>query len=235
LDGSDKWDYDLYADCVQRLLKPWLPRSKEAVCIDLGCGPGRMLYLLQRLGMRNLTGVDVCEAELEIARRHVEADLVQKDVPAFLKDLPAESVDFISAINVFEHLDKDALFATVKQCRRVLKPGGALVGEVPNATSPFGGVTRYWDITHQRAFTPASLKQLASLAGCDEQRVDFIEWGPRAHGIKSALRVLLWQIIRLKIRLYLQIECRSSRGGIYTADMGFRMAVAQRQDDGSSA
>ena len=64
-EGSDKSDYDLYADYVYRLLGPWLPASVDAVCIDLGCGRGGMLYLVQRLGLRNLTGVDMCEGELQ--------------------------------------------------------------------------------------------------------------------------------------------------------------------------
>jgi len=228
--GSDKWDYDLCADSLYRLLASWLPKSKDAVCIDLGCGPGRMLYVLQRLGMRNLTGVDLCEAELHLAGQVVKAQLVHKDVLAFLRDLPDESVDFISAMNFLEHLDKDTLLATLKQCRRVLKAGGALVGLVPNATSPFGGATRYWDIAHQQSFTTSSLRQVGALAGFDADRTEFIEWGPRAHGLKSAVRVLLWKIIRLFIAVYLQIECRSLRGGIYTADMAFRMSVPGESD-----
>ncbi len=83
-------------------------------------------------------------------------------------------------------------------------------------------MTRYWDITHQNAFTPSSFRQLARLVGFGES-VEFRECGPVAHGLVSGIRYVLWQMIRLGIRGYLMIELASGKGGIYTADMQVRL------------
>ena len=40
---------------------------------------------------------------------------------------------------------------------------------------------------------------------------------------RSSLRYALWQMIRLVIKAYLLVEMASDKGGIYTADMMFRL------------
>jgi SAM-dependent methyltransferase len=157
----------------------------------------------------------------------VVAELVQQDILEFLKTKPGRSFDFISAMNILEHLSLDTLLAVVRECRRTLRPGGSLVGMVPNATSPFGGMTRYWDLTHQTAFTPSSLRHVANAAGFDVKLVSFKECGPRVHGVKSLVRVALWRVIRQAIKLHLLAETASTKGGIYTSDMLFRFTVGQ--------
>ncbi len=150
----------------------------------------------------------------------------------YLKSAPDESFDFICAMNLLEHLPNDVLFGTLKECRRVLKPGGTLVAMVPNAQSPFGGMTRYWDMTHQNAFTPASIRQLAGAAGFTAEDVAFRECGPRPHGMKSTLRYLLWQGIRASVAAWLMIETASTKSGIYTSDLIFRIT---KRNNGSTA
>lgn len=95
-------------------------------------------------------------------------------------------------------------------------------GAFEQSASTFGGMTRYWDITHQNAFTPTSVRQLSRLVGFGEA-VEFRECGPIPHGLVSGIRYGLWQTMRLVIRGYLMIELALSKGGIYTADMLFRL------------
>jgi hypothetical protein len=93
---------------------------------------------------------------------------------------------------------------------------------VPNALSPFGSTTRYWDMTHEWAFTPNNFHQLAALTGFSD-RIDFRECGPVPHGLKSAVRYALWQGIRAGIAAYNLIEVADTRGGVYTRDMLVRL------------
>jgi hypothetical protein len=93
---------------------------------------------------------------------------------------------------------------------------------VPNALSPFAASTRYWDLTHERAFVPNNFHQLAALAGFSPN-VDFRECGPEPHGVKSAVRYLLWQALRGAVAGWYLIETASTRGGVYTMDMLVRL------------
>ncbi len=204
--------------------KPWLPTDKNAVCLDLACGCGEFLHLLESAGYANTAGVDLCEEELVQARPYVKGSLVHANVLDHLKSLETGSTDFITALNFLEHLHKDELLATLHECRRVLRKGGTLVAMVPNAISPFGSVTRYWDITHEWAFTPNNFYQLAALTDFDST-IDFRECGPIAHGLRSLVRYFLWRIIRCGIALWFLIEVGTRRSSVFTMDMLVRLRV----------
>jgi 2-polyprenyl-3-methyl-5-hydroxy-6-metoxy-1,4-benzoquinol methylase len=219
---SSRAYYENSANGLMRSLRDWLPTDKNARCLDLACGCGELLYLLERAGYRNTAGIDLCREELEEARRYVRGSLFQADVLEHLRTLESNSLDFLTALNFLEHVSKDKLLALLKECRRVLRPGGTLAAMVPNAVSPFGSVTRYWDITHEQAFTPNNFRQLAALVGF-ESDVRFRECGPRVHGIVSAVRFGLWQMLRAAVATWFLIEVGTTKDGIYTMDMLVRL------------
>lgn len=219
--------YERAAVGLRRRLRPWLPPNRDAVCLDLACGCGEMIYLLEREGFQHTSGVDLCQEELQSAQPFIKGELVQADVLEYLRQRRSESVDFVTALNFLEHLSKDTLLAVLSELRRVLRPGGALVAMVPNAISPFGSLTRHWDITHEWAFTPNNFRQLAALTDFDGS-VEFRECGPVVHGITSAVRYLLWQAIRAAVAAWFLIELGNVKGGIYTMDMLARMHVTRR-------
>lgn len=204
---------------LRRRLRPWLDVRGKTV-LDLGCGTGELCRLLQDEGAMKVTGVNLSAEEIDYAQRHCSAEFICAEIGDYLDTIAPESVDRIFALNILEHLSKEQLAHVLRGALRVLRRGGNLVAMVPNATSPFGGMTRYWDITHENAFTPSSVVQLATFIGFSE-RVDFRECGPVAHGLVSLVRFVLWQGIRLGIKFRLLVELASTKGGIYTADMMF--------------
>ncbi|MBV9179737.1 MAG: class I SAM-dependent methyltransferase [Acidobacteria bacterium] len=214
--------YEQAAPQLGRRLKGWLPQNPDARCLDLACGCGDLLYLLERRGIVSTTGVDLCGDELNQARLFVQGKLVLQDAVEFLKEQPDGSYDFISALNFLEHLSKDKLLAVIEQSRRVLAPGGTLIAMVPNALSIFGSTTRYWDLTHEWAFTPNNFRQLAALCHFDPG-IEFRECGPLAHGLLSTLRVMAWTLMRVAISAWLLVEVADRKGGIYTMDMLVRL------------
>ncbi|CRI68141.1 putative Methyltransferase type 12 [Thiocapsa sp. KS1] len=206
---------------LARGLGDWLDIAGLDV-IDLGCGTGELCWLLQDRGARRVVGVNLSQDEIDYAVRWgVKAEFVCEEILAFLKGTPDESVDRVYAMNILEHLDKDHLVAVLEQCRRCLRPDGCLTAMVPNGISPYGTMTRYWDITHLLAFTPSSVVQLERLCGFGDAL--FREWGPRPYGLVSTVRYMIWQAIRQIIRFRLMVETGSDKGRIYTSDMLFRL------------
>ena len=206
---------------LERRLGRWLDVAGKVV-VDLGSGTGQLCALARQSDAKSVVGVNLSEEENEYAGRYVDADFVAIDIGSYLESLAPGSVDRIFALNILEHLDKDKLLRVLEAVYRSLRPGGTLVAMVPNATSPFGGMTRYWDITHHNAFTPSSIRQLTRMAGFG-QVAEFRECGPVPHGFVSVARYVLWQALRMLIKGYLKIETASGKGGIYTADMLFML------------
>ena len=190
--------------------------------VDLGSGTGELCKLALQAGARHVVGVNMSHEEIDFAKGLVNADFVLQDIEAYLQSLPETSVDQIFALNILEHLDKDKLLRVLEAAYRCLRPAGQLVAMVPNATSPFGGMTRYWDITHHNAFTPSSVRQLSRMVGFGEA-AEFRECGPVPYAFFSGVRYVLWRVIRLGLMAYLIVELASTKGGIYTADMMFRL------------
>lgn len=220
----DLGPYERSAETFKRRLAGWLPKNRDARCLDIACGCGQMVYALEKLGYSNCAGVDLCQDELDMAALFTKAHYTCADVLEFLREAESESFEFISALNFLEHLSKDKLMLVLTEARRVLRPGGALVAIVPNAVSPFGTLTRHWDLTHEWAFTYANFGQLSALAGFDP-KIDFRECGPVPHGFISMARYLLWQGIRLLIWSYFMIELADAKGSVYTMDMLVRLHV----------
>jgi SAM-dependent methyltransferase len=104
--------------------------SAEADLLDAGCGTGG---LIRRLGPRQVgwrwTGVDFSPLALELARERCGA--IAKLLQASITALPFENgvFDAVVSADVLYHLDDDT--AALHEFRRVLRPKGILVVNVP--------------------------------------------------------------------------------------------------------
>ena len=208
----DRAAADRWAPCLDHYLRGWLPGDRDANVVDLGCGDGRLLYLLSRKGYRKLTGVDASESRTAMARQVVDS-VENMDVLHYLRSCAAE-IDLLLAIDLIEHLNKGEALELIALCASHLRPGGRLIIQTPNAASPFFGAVRYGDYTHEQAFTPSSLAALLTRAGL--VRVEPREAGPVPwrYSARSTVRYGCWRIARLALALVNLIETGSAGSGI---------------------
>lgn len=192
------------APYLRRLVQAHFPVDRQAAVLDLGCGHGALLHFAREAGYTNLRGVDGSPQQVEAAQRLGIEGVVQGDLRDILASQADASLDVVVAFDVIEHFTRDELLPFVDQVYRVLKPGGRWIIHVPNGESPFGGRMRYWDLTHELAFTRTSLAQLLLSSGFADLRC--FEDTPVVHGAKSALRWLLWKGFRGLMRLYIATE-----------------------------
>jgi len=152
------------------LFQATIGRGKRV--LDLGCRSGALTRHF--LEGNELVGLDVDAAALAKA-----SDLGIEPVQANVEEpLPFEdaSFDAVVAGELFEHLQfPDALVAEIA---RVLRPGGVLVGSVPNAFRLQGrlrfllGRAPEDDPTHLQMFSPVAMRDL--LGGFEDVRLEFV-------------------------------------------------------------
>lgn len=206
------------------LIRHHFPADKNAAVLDLGCGHGALLHFARLSGYANLRGVDGSPQQVAAARSLGIEGVEEGDLYDALADQADASLDVVIAFDVIEHFTRDELLPFVDEVRRVLKPEGRWIIHVPNGESLFGGRMRYWDLTHELAFTRTSVAQLLLASGFAEVRC--FEDQPVVHGAKSALRWVLWKGFRGLLRLYLAAETGDAgRGHIFSQNL---LAVARK-------
>jgi O-antigen chain-terminating methyltransferase len=83
-------------------------------------------------------------------------------IPECFASLANDSLGAVLAMHVVEHLPVDALFALFRESARVLRSGGLLMIETPNAESMAMSAGDFWrDPTHIAPRHPAALTVLA--------------------------------------------------------------------------
>jgi len=184
-------------------LRKLLPTDKAAKILDLGCGSGVLLGYLKSQGYSDCSGIDISGEQVSLARQRGLRTVAQGELVAFLENTP-DDFDCILAIDVLEHFKKQELLHIVDLVFQRLRAGGKLIFQSPNAASPFFGRIRYGDLTHEIAFTRHSVSQLLRSAGFIG--IEVHPTGPRAHGLKSAIRTLLWFVISKLIAFCLLVE-----------------------------
>lgn len=165
-----------------RVYEPFLQALKEAdeACpaLDIGCGRGEWLELLIEQGFQ-AQGVDLDDGMLQACRdRGLPA--VQGDALSALQALPAESQTLISGFHIVEHIPFSVLQELVSEALRVLKPGGLLILETPNAENLVVGTNSFYlDPTHERPLPHQLLEFLVEYSGFARQKILRLQEAPQ--------------------------------------------------------
>jgi 2-polyprenyl-3-methyl-5-hydroxy-6-metoxy-1,4-benzoquinol methylase len=144
-----------------------LPDGGGRTLLDVGCNWGRWTIAATRAGWRP-TGIDRARKSIGAARRvaeqlGVDAEYVVGDAREL--PFPGGSFDAVFSYSVLQHLAKGDVQLVVGEIRRVLRPGGVVWIEMPNARGPLnlvrqarrgfaagtGQDVRYWALGELRA------------------------------------------------------------------------------------
>jgi len=189
---------------LRAVVRRYLPDDRAARILDLGCGHGAFLYVLRQMGFSNVSGVDVSREQVEAAARLGIRGVGLSDALEHVETLEQMSVDVVLSMDLLEHLPGATLLALAENVRRILRSDGRWVLHVPNAEGLFGAGVRYGDLTHHRAFTPSSVRQLCRTAGFE--RVEIHRDPPVVHGAASLLRRIVWGVGEGALRLLFTAE-----------------------------
>ncbi|MCH5146137.1 class I SAM-dependent methyltransferase [Desulfovibrio sp. UIB00] len=132
----------------KQLVNLFAERFSSASVLDVGCGLGKYLSILGRMGCK-VTGVDSNPRQV--------SQLVEQGYNVFTPDkFPrTESYDVILMSHLIEHMDLASLTACINSYLELLKPDGKLI-----IISPVLGERFYYDPTHVRPYYPQSIRML---------------------------------------------------------------------------
>lgn len=103
--------------------------------VDVGCGGGILTEALHKVGAR-VTGIDLSELSLKVARQHAEASGLNIDYRYMnvetLAEEEAGTFDAVTCMEMLEHVPHpDQIIAA---CAKLLKPGGVAFFSTINRT-----------------------------------------------------------------------------------------------------
>lgn len=170
-----------YRDCeLQRLESLFREKFRNAAVLDVGCGDGRNIPLMQAAGCA-ITGVDSNPGQLKGF----------EDIEVHGIDWLPEpgSFDVVLVSHVIEHLASKELCAFMDKWLTALKAGGSLL-----VLTPVLGERFYYDFTHIRPYYPQSLRMM--FGGIDTARAYSCKWRMELEDIWFFRDPFKWRHVR---------------------------------------
>jgi O-antigen chain-terminating methyltransferase len=175
------------AQDIRERVRDYLPLlSGASDVVDVGCGRGELLTLLQEQGIR-ARGVDSNAAMVEMCRAK-GFDVAQDDALTYLRRQPDAGIGGLIAIQVVEHFSPAYLMRFLEAAFHAMRPGAPLILETLNPACWMAFFETYIrDITHRQPLHPDTLRLLVQASGFtavdvqfrqpvrDEDRLDRVE------------------------------------------------------------
>ena len=195
------------ASIFTKLVKnvPAMPSfRKNGKILDVGCGTGDTLILLQELGWEAY-GIEIDKNAVKTARKrgliHVKLG-TYKDIFRF----PDNYFDSIRLYHVIEHLDDP--MTCLKLIHKKLKGDGELILGTPNYSSLISKIfKKYWynlDVPrHVFVFSPNNLQELVKKSGFKIEEIEFCSAGGIIKSIQYVIDALHIAKIQIQNKLWI--------------------------------
>lgn len=150
--------------------------------LEVGCGEGYGTALLARSAAR-IVGIDYdASATAHATRSYPVARFVRANLAAL--PVPSGSVDVLVSLQVIEHVWNHPEF--VRECLRVLRPGGLLFVTTPNRLTFSPGLAEPVNPFHTKEFTAAELAELLTRCGFEIEAVLGLHASARVRALDAA-------------------------------------------------
>lgn len=130
---------------------------KNKSILDIGCFAGSFLKLLPPSMFSYQVGIDILESQIKYAKANYENEYRKfhyiEDLDDIITILCDQHFDFITLIEVIEHLNMDEIANVLHVCYKLLNHGGHLILTTPNYLSlwPFLEffINRFSDVKYE--------------------------------------------------------------------------------------
>ncbi|MEM7701996.1 MAG: class I SAM-dependent methyltransferase [Pseudomonadota bacterium] len=173
---------DAFGRFVSGIAKKYAPDLEPTAILDMGCGTGEQTLAYKRVFPEaQVHAIDMARPFIRFAHAYAE----DAGVPVHFAEMDAgattyedESFDLIVSIIMFHETSKAQALDIMKECHRLLKPGGlALHLDVPYQPDQIPlvkQVTNNWQVRHNgepfwSGFADLNMKEVAIEAGFDAE------------------------------------------------------------------
>lgn len=111
-----------------------LGRIEGRRILDIGCGSGRYLIILAKMGAQ-VAGQDISERSISIGHKILKEEKINGELKvgdATILQFPDKSFDCVFTADFFEHITFEQKQKVVSEAYRILKPGGIFTIKTPN-------------------------------------------------------------------------------------------------------
>jgi SAM-dependent methyltransferase len=159
-----------------------LPRCAGATVLEAGCGEGYGAELLAGVAERVVALDYDALTAAHVARRYPRLHVLRTNLVAL--PIADAAVDIVVSLQVIEHLWEQERF--LRECLRVLRPGGALLVSTPNRITFSPGRDTPLNPFHTRELSGAELAGLVAGAGFADVEVLGLHHGPGLLALDAA-------------------------------------------------
>ena len=147
------WWYRARREVLAALIRRKTALPQDARILEIGCGTGHNLAMLQKFG--SVEAIEVDPAARAVAEKRLGHEVGSAPLPD-LNGVPERAFDLIGSFDVIEHIEDDA--AALASIARRLKPGGRFVMTVPAHQWMWSA---HDEVNHhKRRYSKAGLKRL---------------------------------------------------------------------------
>ena len=196
---------------------PLIPSNKETSILELACGHGTLLGLLQKSGYTNTSGIDMSDDQVEKSRQLGVGNVKCGDILSFLSQ-PGDNYDVIIGVDIIEHFTKPELLSLLETIRERLNPGGQVIFRTPNCDALLGTTFYYGDFTHEIYLNYFSAEQVMLTMGFTSINIRGSHIGVR-NPIKNLVRSVLWVVLKFWCIAALFASGRSAKKVAFTPNL----------------
>jgi 2-polyprenyl-3-methyl-5-hydroxy-6-metoxy-1,4-benzoquinol methylase len=158
--------------------------------LDVACGSGIGTHYLLKAGAQSCLGFDIDRSAIDYASA-VYGDCVFTQCEAVNLCLPDNSIDVVVSFETIEHVMDQLTF--LRECKRVLRPGGRLICSTPNRT-----ISR-WGQKNPFHFRELTVVEFADLLTSMFSEVQLYAQKCRIYPVFVARKVLLSVLEKLRL------------------------------------
>jgi len=152
-------------EIIRTYLQKFNPDSKDLKILNIGCGTGGTINLLQAYG--DVDNVDISDEAIKYMNQNGYKNIIKvKDIRLPFKE---NTYDVIAAFDVLEHIEEQDL--ALKEWHRVLKKNGKIFITVPAYQWLWSEHDR--SLQHKRRYTKRKLLTVVKTAGLDCDRISY--------------------------------------------------------------